>query len=258
MKLGLCIGINYDGQLGGCENDAIKYSEMLATHMGFNNENISVMLGKNATRKMIIKKWKEFAMITHRSYVETLFISFSGHGTTQADSNGDEVDGVDEVIVPYDYASSGYILDDEINGILKLVSERTTVVGVFDCCHSGTIFDLQYRYIQGDKSVYENSNAGIKAKCLMISGCKDSQVSGEVWVDNQVLGALSAALFITLEENEYTITCWNLLRKLRKRLNEAGYGFQVPQITTSEKLHGTYPFIENIADEKPFLTCSSV
>lgn len=36
----------------------------------------------------------------------------SGHGGTQADTDGDEADGTDETICPIDYETNGQIVDD--------------------------------------------------------------------------------------------------------------------------------------------------
>lgn len=253
MNIALCIGINYDGDLNGCENDANKLKECLGDHMGFKKEHVKTLIGPAATHKNIIRELENFAMLTQSGPVDTLFISYSGHGSYQVDHSGDEDDGRDEVLVPYDHKTAGMIKDDEIHSILKMVSANTTVVSVFDCCHSGTIFDLPFRYIQGDKSVHEHKQKEpIQARCIMLSGCSDTQQSGETWADGQVLGALTTAFLIVLQEHQYNITCWNLLRKIRSKLSDAGYGFQVPQLTTTEQLHGTYPFISN-QDNTPFL-----
>lgn len=38
---------------------------------------------------------------------DSLFFSFSGHGGQQRDVDGDEVDGMDETILPVDYKTAG-------------------------------------------------------------------------------------------------------------------------------------------------------
>lgn len=63
---------------------------------------------------------------------------FSGHGAFQTDSNGDENDMRDEVLVPYDYPrAERFIVDDEIR---KWLSGLTTehVIFIADSCHSGS------------------------------------------------------------------------------------------------------------------------
>ena len=49
---------------------------------------------------------------------DTLIITYSGHGTYQPDIDGDEVDGLDEALCPYDIQTRGAALtDDEIRVI---------------------------------------------------------------------------------------------------------------------------------------------
>jgi hypothetical protein len=51
---------------------------------------------------------------------DSLFFLYSGHGTSTADLNSDELDGHDELIVPIDSTSiSTCILDDELHKISK-------------------------------------------------------------------------------------------------------------------------------------------
>ena len=63
---------------------------------------------------------------------------FSGHGAFQTDSDGDESDRKDEVLVPYDYpVAKRFIVDDEIKEWLTNLKAKN-VVFIADSCHSGT------------------------------------------------------------------------------------------------------------------------
>ena len=75
-------------------------------------------------------------------------LSFSGHGSQVYDRNRDEKDGKDECILPSDFKRIGVITDDRFQQLLNMFWEGTKVVCilVFDCCHSGTIRDLTYKY----------------------------------------------------------------------------------------------------------------
>ena len=70
---------------------------------------------------------------------DTVYIHFSGHGSQVEDRNGDESDGLDESILPYD-ARTGEVpdsTDDELGALLTgLRTDRAWVV--LDSCHSGT------------------------------------------------------------------------------------------------------------------------
>lgn len=76
-------------------------------------------------------------------------IHFSGHGQPFEDLSGDEADGWDEAIVPYDakkcysrtYTGRCHIIDDEleryINSLRTTVGPRGFVYVVLDACHMG-------------------------------------------------------------------------------------------------------------------------
>ena len=43
---------------------------------------------------------------------DSLFFHYSGHGSQVKDKDGDEIDGLDETILPVDFQKSGMIIDD--------------------------------------------------------------------------------------------------------------------------------------------------
>lgn len=76
-----------------------------------------------------------------------VLIHFSGHGTRQADTDGDEADGLDEVILPADTARAeagagqipNAIVDDELGRAVHAIRERGADVWlILDSCHSGS------------------------------------------------------------------------------------------------------------------------
>jgi hypothetical protein len=74
---------------------------------------------------------------------DTVFIFWSGHGGRCADDNGDERDGYDEYLVPYDAATGDLaatrrtmLLDDTFGRWLQELDGRKLVI-ILDTCHSG-------------------------------------------------------------------------------------------------------------------------
>ena len=62
---------------------------------------------------------------------------FSSLKKKSKDGEGDEVDGYDETICPVDYASSGQIVDDEMNALLvQRLPPGVRLTAIFDSCHS--------------------------------------------------------------------------------------------------------------------------
>lgn len=76
---------------------------------------------------------------------DSLWFSFSGHGSQIRDTSGDEEDGWDETILPVDWKRNGVVVDDEIYEILvRGLPRGVRLTAVMDCCHSGTGMDLPY------------------------------------------------------------------------------------------------------------------
>jgi hypothetical protein len=63
---------------------------------------------------------------------------YSGHGTFQKDTDGDEADGTDEALVLSDGEQNKIFLDDALFGYLNAISAKKLVL--LDSCHSGTAF----------------------------------------------------------------------------------------------------------------------
>jgi hypothetical protein len=65
---------------------------------------------------------------------DTVYFHFAGHGLQVDDENGDEDDGKDEAIAPYD---AKLILDDEIWEVVSSLDAGRAIL-IFESCHSGT------------------------------------------------------------------------------------------------------------------------
>ncbi len=101
--------------------------------------------GRVPTRAAILDA---FAELTDRSTAgDFVYIHLSGHGTRQADLDGDETDGLDEVFLPADTARAeagdttipNALVDDEIGQVVtQLRAKGVDVWLVLDACHSGS------------------------------------------------------------------------------------------------------------------------
>lgn len=134
----LCIGINnYPGthmDLQGCVNDANDW----ATELGARGFTVSKLLDEQATKAAMINAMS--TLIGKAARDDTLVITFSGHGTYQPDTDGDEADGLDEALCPYDLQTRGEALtDDEIRDMFLARKSGVRIVLIADSCHSGTV-----------------------------------------------------------------------------------------------------------------------
>jgi hypothetical protein len=137
-KNALCIGINnYPGthmDLQGCVNDANDWAAALAER-GFK---VAKLIDDQATKATMVKAMND--LIGKAGKGDSLVITFSGHGTYQPDEDGDEVDGLDEALCPYDLQTKGEaLIDDEIRQIFGARKAGVRIVLISDSCHSGTV-----------------------------------------------------------------------------------------------------------------------
>lgn len=136
-KRALCIGINdYPGtgsDLSGCVNDAKDWSAELKSR-GFE---VTQLLDKKATHAAMTKAIG--GLVSGGKKGDTLVITYSGHGTWVPDSSGDEADGRDEGLCPYDIGTVGPLLDDDIRVLFDKRAAGARVVLISDSCHSGSV-----------------------------------------------------------------------------------------------------------------------
>ena len=136
-KKALCIGINdYPGtqnDLSGCVNDAADWAAELTTH-GFV---VDKLLDSAATRAAMVAAIG--SLIDGSAKGDTLVITYSGHGTWVPDMSGDEPDGRDEALCPYDLASKGALLDDDIHALFSRRPAGVRIILISDSCHSGSV-----------------------------------------------------------------------------------------------------------------------
>lgn len=114
----------------------------------------------------------------------------------------EEKDGKDETLVPSDFRTRGHITDDVLRKYLvDKLPYGSKLTAFFDCCHSGTVLDLRYNWLDKrasgknptiEKSVHKNCEES-KGHVLMLSGCLDHQTAADAYMDNKFCGATTQA-----------------------------------------------------------------
>ncbi|MBL7807822.1 MAG: caspase family protein [Saprospiraceae bacterium] len=130
------------------QNDVVLITNTLL-RQGFKAGNITQVVDKDASREEILKTLRK--TVKSLKPGDVFLFQFSGHGQQVADDNGDEYDGFDEAIVPYNspmkYQKDGYqggnlIRDEELGALLdearKKIGPSGNVLVILDSCHSGT------------------------------------------------------------------------------------------------------------------------
>jgi hypothetical protein len=223
-KKALLVGINYVGtedELYGCIHDAENIASRL---VGFKTINMLTDYTKvKPTKANIVSEFTK--LVSGAVAGDCLLFTFSGHGSQVKDKNGDELDGKDEGLFTLD---EKLIIDDELNLIIRQrLKSGVTLFVLTDCCHSGTIMDLKYNYID----YLENPrNAETGGNVIMISGCRDEQTSADAFINGKSQGAMSWAFLGNLKPQ---VTWRKLVENMCFSLKESGYT-QIPKISSGK------------------------
>jgi len=140
-RLGLFIGISQykdsrvrDLQI--CHKDAVVMALAMKEHGKL--DGIGILTNEKATRKNIETAMKELKQKSNPG--DEIFIYWSGHGASCADTGGDEADGRDEFLIPHDGdvtdVEGSMVLDDALGRWIQELDGRKVAV-ILDACHSG-------------------------------------------------------------------------------------------------------------------------
>jgi len=246
MKKAICVGINnYPGSsndLKGCVNDANDWANLLE-HSGFQIEKI---LDDQATKHNILNALD--GLVTNATSDDQIVFTYSGHGTSVADTSGDEVDGYDEALYAYD----GVLLDDELRTIIQKLNPDVHLVVISDSCFSGTVTRAlitdaaKPRYVKTDDIP---AKAKLKKRFLseedmievLISGCTDSEYSYDAYLNGRWNGAMSAYALSVIRKGQTYNEFYALLRNI---LPSSDYP-QTPQLEGSDENKNRIVFAEN-------------
>jgi uncharacterized caspase-like protein len=172
-----CCGVS-SGSLGGVASQ------------GSSCSSVKLLLDSWATKEAI-RKAVVYWLDERENENTTVIIFFSGHGMYALDDNGDEVDGYDEFLVPYDVQCTNCdddllrewlpetaIRDDELDAWLDELESNRIVIMV-DSCFSGGIAAGS---VASDRGLLSRADLGVDAAALQASDsfAQDVNESGRV------------------------------------------------------------------------------
>ncbi len=231
----LLVGINQypTSPLRGCVNDALMMGSILIENFGFTpGADMRLLVDQRATKQGILDRLEW--LVDGAAAGDILVFHYSGHGAQVPDRSGDELDNLDECLVPIDHQWDDPLLDEDLGRILRTVPDGANLTVVLDCCHSGTGTrefgppvpaekkrllpppDIQFRF--ADKisiedgfaansvtmTSYRNMNLRRFARTveenhgIVITGCRDHELSNDAFIDGDFHGALTYALYQSL------------------------------------------------------------
>jgi hypothetical protein len=271
-NIALVVGTNYSPdlssrkKLSGCANDAKNMKELLIYKYHFAADNIVLLVNDAATKGNIIKNFQ--GLIAKATPDSQVVFYFSGHGSQVPDENGDEPDGRDEVLLPFDTRFNNEKLenclsDDELNALLEKLAEKSNnITVILDSCHSGDaireshVISKQFinPYLKKkpanqfeDKKVY--GFHPVNPSCLLIAACADDEIAVEA--DGQ--GILTSAL-IKVMGIETNLTYKEMIRQVTEEVSRK-FPYQQPQLEGERYNSRVFGYQEN---SQNYLTIDSV
>lgn len=179
----------------------------------FKRQNFSVktLVDKQATHSGITKALAKLTKECKKG--DIVYLHFSMHGQPFEDLNGDEPDGWDEALIPFDaqmtykkglYEGKSHLIDDDLEKYISTIRTKLGTSGtlfvVLDACHSGTSSRGDDEHIRGvrdgftrsgklytpDRSKETNAYFRVstsvgQAQVTFIEACRSYQVNKEIF-----------------------------------------------------------------------------
>lgn len=231
--------------------DIAALKQVLTRKFNFSpNEIRTLTTRQETTRQSILSTFKD--LVNKVQAGDIVYIHYSGHGAQILDDNGDELDGLDESIVPSDYKTrkdgSRNIRDDEIGIFLNELKTKNpaTVIFTFDSCFSGTITRGGRQLVRGEsyqgktpkinpKASADDSSGILPQKSLssnviIISATRSDQTAKETDDDSYgKMGALTFGLVKALSESNPNTTYRDIFDRVQSLVSQRVQD-QSPQI----------------------------
>jgi len=243
----LLVGINRypdpANELRGCVNDVLLMRETLARHYGFTDPgNVRTLTDRHATTEAILESlaW----LVDGAESGDSLVFHYSGHGSQVPDRNGDERDGLDEILCPYDLEWEHPLTDDDLAAAVAPIPKGALLTVILDCCHSGTGLREPSRNGSGvrrrflphlaepsdlHRPVRRFGASVTKTNAVLLAACRDDQTSSDAFIDGRYRGAHTYHLWRALRDTDWNPTYRDLASATGTALTRAGFD-QVPQL----------------------------
>lgn len=250
-KRAICIGINNypgtDSDLSGCVNDARDWAKVLKER----DFSVQTLIDKQATGKAMREAIAD--LISQAKPRDTVLVQYSGHGSFVPDEDGDEPDGTDECLCPYDIRSQGPITDDELFDLFSARAQGVKAVMIADSCHSGTVsrfapistpFPVKGRRVVlesvrflppanflsridaaklGLRRRIRSSNPPGRYAALLVAGCQDTEYSYDAYFQGRPNGAFSFVALRCLKALSAKATYRDWFKAIREVLPSRQY-----------------------------------
>lgn len=220
------------GKISSVNDVPLIKSALLA--QGFLDGDVVVLADEQATKLKIVTAFE--ALRGKIKSGDIVVIHYSGHGQQIFDDNGDEADGLDEALIPYDawaqynarYKGENHLRDDELNAISSSIRNTLGKDGqlllILDSCHSGSA--TRGQKARGGNAALTPPNWNVKSS---------EKTSGSGVLERVVLGKDTSPMIMisgaSAEELNYEYDgVGSLSYAYSKAMNELGSDFTYRQL----------------------------
>ena len=234
-------------------NDARDWAKLLERR-GFNT---TLLLDRNATGKAMRQEIAR--QVQSGKAGDVVVVQFSGHGTYVPDRSGDEPDGTDEALCPWDLMDNGPLIDDELAELLGQAAAGVRVIMLSDSCHSGSVARFAFgnsdgrrvRFLPpatflaqkdlkriGTLRVIRKATPPGRNSGLLLAGCQDVEYSYDATFKGRPNGAFTYCALQALKSLPAAATYSSWFAAIRKLLPSPQFDYpQRPNLfgTTSQK-----------------------
>lgn len=240
----------------------------------FKTQDIIILRNEEATRRAIDKALIDLEDKTEKG--DFVFIHFSCHGQQMLDDNGDEPDGLDEALIPYDaerrfkaghYEGERHLRDDVLQVSLEQIRLKAGREGelfvMLDACHSGTATreGNDDDYVRGTSYIFapegheplstkesrrfvlSHKQEEQRADIMVVSACQPDEVNYEYKSSKRkYYGRLTYTFCNVMKESPGGIKNKDFAERLNARMSLLSTGRRIKQT----------PYFETTNNEKEF------
>ncbi len=190
---------------------------------------------------------------------------YSGHGSSVPDTNGDEVDNRDEVLVLSDGVRNIPYIDDNLNYYLNAIKAKKLII--FDSCHSGTanrgdenslirVKTLPLSELDAPLSKGIKIGKKIEGKYIVLSASQDSEESlatpsGSLFT-NEIYRLLNSQSSLETIREEATYNIVSYAKQYKEKPHHPKFTYSNPSfknISIGTFLKTSSASIEQVAEE---------
>lgn len=228
QKIAILIGIGYKGtelEMSDAYYDLHKFYTYLI-NIGFANDDIILITDSEAfenriepTSSNILFYINELVNFGNKDDQKRyLVLYYTGHGTRLIDKNKNKII---EALVPNNYYECNLIKGSFLKEkLIDKLNSNVTIFNFIDCCYSGNLINLKYKYHNTNKYINNKYDTSI-CNAYLLSSCRNNQISLKMLIelDNKNREKRSLLTWAFCEKYKTNSILSSLLKNIQLHLN---------------------------------------